>query len=251
VCPAITNILEMKFPSLLNNVAPFLSPVEAAYDELRDGHVIFVPACPSQQTMLMRQGLSESLASISPSALSQAVLPHLRTTDDTREQWEAIPHPPSPLPDHDPDRVLQVSGIRNVLNILEKIETGLLNDVPVLELYVCDQGCFGSPLLKEGPFIARFRWLHSFIQYNPDARAVRRTTPLVPRSGLRLAPDMAQAIERLSQIDRITHELPGKNCGMCGAPTCRALAEDIVMGRAAKTACIYMAGDDHTRIEEE
>lgn len=251
VCPATTNILEMKFPSLLGNVAPFLSPIEAAYDELHripermaSASVTFVPACPAQQTMLVCQGLSEKLASISPSALSQAVLPHLHTTDDTREQWEAIPRPTSRLSDYDPDRVLQVSGIRNVLNILEKIETGLLNDVPVLELYACDQGCFGSPLLKEGPFIARFRWLHAFIQYNPDARAVRRTTPFVPRSGLRLAPDMTQAIERLSQIDRITRELPGKNCGMCGAPTCSALAEDIVMGRAAKTACIYMASDD-------
>ena len=236
VCPAITNILEMKFPSLLGNVAPFLSPVEAACDELRNEAVTFVPACPGQQTMLMRQGLSDSRASISPSALSQAVLPHLRTTADTREQWDAVPRPPA----YDPDRVLQVSGIRNVLSILEKIETGLLNDVPVLELYVCDQGCFGSPLLKEGPFIARFRWLHSLIQYNADARAVHRATPLVPRSGLRLAPDMAQAIKRLAHIEEVTQALPGKNCGMCGAPTCSALAEDIVMGRATKTACIYM-----------
>jgi Na+-translocating ferredoxin:NAD+ oxidoreductase RNF subunit RnfB len=240
VCPAIINILEMKFPSLLSNVAPFLSPVEAAYDELREQQVVFVPACPSHQTMLTRRGLSSALKAVSPSALSQAVLPHLHTTNDTREQWEAIPRPTSRPLEDDPDRLLQVSGIRNVVNILEKIETGLLNDVPVLELYACDQGCFGSPLLTEGPFIARFRWLHSFIQYNPDARAVRRTTPLVSRSGFRLAPDMAQAIERLSQIEELTKELPGKNCGMCGAPTCNALAEDVVMGRATKTACIYM-----------
>lgn len=239
-CPAVINILEMKFPSLLGHVAPFLSPVEAACHEMRDERAIVVPACPSQQTMLVRRGPSESLSSLSPSGLSQAVLPHLHGADEPSGPWNPASRPTDAPADAGPPRMLQVSGIRNVLNILEKIETGLLNDVPVLELYVCEQGCFGSPLLKEGPFIARFRWLHSLIQYHPDALAVRRTTPLVPRSGLRLDPDMSKAIERLSQIDAVTRELPGKNCGMCGSPTCSALAEDIVMGRAAKTDCIYM-----------
>ena len=32
---------------------------------------------------------------------------------------------------------------------------------------------------------------------------------------------------------------PGLDCGTCGAPTCRALAEDIVRGYASVDDCIF------------
>jgi hypothetical protein len=229
----------MRFPTLLDNVAGFLSPIEAAYEELHGEQIVFVPACPSQQTILVRKGLSDVVRSMPPSQLFQAVLPLLGSQNEPQEQWPPLLGSGTA---HETalDNVLQVSGIRNVINILEKTENGLLNDVPVLELFICDQGCFGSPLLKEEPFIARYRWLHSFMKYNPAAKAIRRQMPLLPRAGLRLSEDMSEAIRRLSEIDRITKELPGKNCGMCGAPTCGALAEDIVMERAAKTMCVYL-----------
>ena len=60
-----------------------------------------------------------------------------------------------------------------------------------------------------------------------------------PRPGLRLDSDMARAIEKLGQIDVITEALPGRDCGVCGAPTCAALAEDVVLGRADITACAF------------
>ena len=52
---------------------------------------------------------------------------------------------------------------------------------------------------------------------------------------------MAVAIRKLAELDAETAALPGKDCGACGAPTCAALAEDIVMGartraRSARTS---------------
>ena len=38
----------------------------------------------------------------------------------------------------------------------------------------------------------------------------------------------------------ITAELPGLDCGSCGAPTCKALAEDIVRGEASVNDCIFV-----------
>ena len=43
---------------------------------------------------------------------------------------------------------------------------------------------------------------------------------------------MAVAIAKLAELDAELAALPGRDCGACGAPTCAALAEDIVMGRA-------------------
>ena len=33
--------------------------------------------------------------------------------------------------------------------------------------------------------------------------------------------------------------LPGLHCGSCGAPSCRAFAEDVVLGRASMDDCIF------------
>jgi len=52
---------------------------------------------------------------------------------------------------------------------------------------------------------------------------------------------MAVAIHKLAELDAETRSLPGKDCGVCGAPTCAALAEDIVMERAVRALCPYVA----------
>ena len=38
-------------------------------------------------------------------------------------------------------------------------------------------------------------------------------------------------------MEEILAELPGLDCGSCGAPTCAALAEDVVRGKAAVNDC--------------
>ena len=55
---------------------------------------------------------------------------------------------------------------------------------------------------------------------------------------------MAVAIHKLAALDAETQALPGKDCGVCGAPTCAALAEDIVMERAARALCPYVTPEE-------
>ena len=129
--------------------------------------------------------------------------------------------------------------MRHVVDVLEKLENGRLDDVGVLELRACDQGCFGSPLLAEEPFVARRRWQRAAWENDGPGRAVPRDRPLTPRSGLRLDADMGRAVRRLAEIDRLRRSLPGTDCARCGAPTCDALAEDIVLGRASRSACVH------------
>ena len=42
------------------------------------------------------------------------------------------------------------------------------------------------------------------------------------------------------QIDSLEEELPGLDCGACGAPTCRAFAEDVVKGACKKADCVFV-----------
>ena len=129
-----------------------------------------------------------------------------------------------------------------MLAVLERIENGLLSGVSVVEPYVCDGGCFGSPLLEEDPHVARYRWQRAdgAACWPRGGRAVPRRRPRAARPASGWTPTWPRAIEKLSRLDENTRSLPGKDCGACGAPTCAALAEDIVMERAARALCPYV-----------
>lgn len=46
-------------------------------------------------------------------------------------------------------------------------------------------------------------------------------------------------------------KFPGLDCGSCGAPTCKALAEDIVRGNACETDCVYYLRENLHKLSEE
>jgi Na+-translocating ferredoxin:NAD+ oxidoreductase RNF subunit RnfB len=48
---------------------------------------------------------------------------------------------------------------------------------------------------------------------------------------------MAESMRMMADIQRLKNSLPGIDCGACGAPNCRALAEDIVKGNATLEDC--------------
>ena len=47
------------------------------------------------------------------------------------------------------------------------------------------------------------------------------------------------AMQMAMKIEEIADSLPGLDCGSCGSPSCRALAEDIVRGHASVEDCIF------------
>ena len=238
VCPAVMQLVELRFPSLLPHVAPFESPWEALQADAGGQRLACVVSCPSQRSALLAaadQGGAEVVDLPTPGLVRRALLPALAVGRDRAATSEAA-HAEAPA-----DGVLQVSGATHVLAVLERIENGLLTGVAVVEPYVCDGGCFGSPLLEEDPYMARYRWQRADgARAAGGGRAVPRRRPRAARPGIRLDADMATAIEKLSRLDENTRSLPGKDCGACGAPTCAALAEDIIMERAVRTLCPYV-----------
>ena len=245
-CLAVVNLIEMRFPSLIRNLAPFLSPIEAACrDWAAAGKSVIVASCPAECAALLLRprdgaprsghhpagaagaeshaaGRGEARGGKFGGIFGSSKNGDSRTTTRTRTM----------------EGLLEVTGVRHVMRVLEEVENGLLPDVRVLELFACEQGCFGSPLLKEDAFISRRRarsWTAA-----KEARAVRREKPFTARAGLRLDEDMAKAMAKLSEIEKLRRTLPGKDCALCGAPTCDALAEDVVLGRIAAGNCVHM-----------
>jgi anti-sigma regulatory factor (Ser/Thr protein kinase) len=259
VCPAVVNLVEMRFPSLIGQLAPLLSPMEAMRADLEGRRALFVAECPCERTALESDAAKPEI--IAPAVLRDAVAPILASDHTTGAPPAETPHPfpllsgervaegrvrgsPAAEASDTNPTVLRVTGLVHVLRALEEAENGLMGDVAVLELYACDEGCFGSPLLAEDPFVALHR---SHLAAEPPAapaRAISRTQPYTPRAGLRLDHDMAKAIEKLSKIQQFLRTLPGNDCGLCGSPTCAALAEDIVLGRAGGALCVHRSSKE-------
>lgn len=153
------------------------------------------------------------------------------------------------------DRQIAVDGIHNVIQILEEVERGKLADIDYIEAQSCVGGCVGGVLTVENPFITRRRIRIMATEYADELARVEddpiaqdalthdewfmHDRPVAPRPTLKLDEDMASAIRKMEQMERIMADLPGLDCGSCGAPNCRALAEDVVRGLATEMDCVF------------
>ncbi|MFA5658317.1 MAG: (Fe-S)-binding protein, partial [Oscillospiraceae bacterium] len=58
-------------------------------------------------------------------------------------------------------------------------------------------------------------------------------------------------LHMMAQVEEICKRLPGLDCGSCGAPTCKALAEDIVRGDAKESDCIHLLREYLHKISDD
>jgi hypothetical protein len=134
------------------------------------------------------------------------------------------------------------------------VERGKLSDIDYIEAQACVGGCVGGVLTVENPFITRRRI--RLLAQEPDEVEIaeidklaaeyaakdgwfKHDQPIVPRPTLKLDDDMAVAMRKMEQMERILESLPGLDCGSCGAPNCQALAEDVVRGLATEMDCVF------------
>ncbi len=145
-----------------------------------------------------------------------------------------------------------VDGMENVIRVLEEVEDGKLRDLDYFEGAACPGGCVGGPLTYENKYLARnhvITLMDALPQRHPSQAvpdSVLNTIPLyfdsliVPNDSMKLHESIANAIERMEQMNEILSRLPGYDCGSCGSPTCRSFAEDIVRGYCSETDCVFI-----------
>ena len=147
------------------------------------------------------------------------------------------------------DEYLAADGIENVINVLEQIENGNIPPVKFIELNACTGGCVGGVLTVQNPFIAKARLqsLRRYLpvsknflapdeqEYIPDLYLFNELPEYKPIT--RLSDSMVESMRMMADIQKLRGKLPGIDCGACGAPSCRALAEDVVRGLAQFEDC--------------
>jgi hypothetical protein len=150
---------------------------------------------------------------------------------------------------------LSVSGLPEVLDVFDDIERGKLRNIDFIEAYSCSQGCVGGSLTVENLYISynKIVQLIETLQYEkikacPDIREVRKLYKqnyfriegkFEPRPLTPLDKDLTKAIKKRKEKEEIYEPLPKIDCGACGSPTCLTFAEDVVMGEASLSDCIF------------
>ncbi|MBO5725735.1 MAG: ferredoxin, partial [Clostridia bacterium] len=120
-------------------------------------------------------------------------------------------------------------------------------------LNACTGGCVGGVMTVQNPFIAKAK-LQSLRKYLPVSQNNVADSPYIPEDYFlssfptykpisRLSDSMAESMRMMADIQKLREQLPGIDCGSCGAPTCRAFAEDVVRKTADKNDCIIMMRD--------
>lgn len=281
-CPAIVKLIQLRFPSLIENVMPVISPKEAVARYARsylvkqgipseDIGIFFISPCAakvtdSRQPVTLHHSDVDGTLSIKDVYLE--LLPIIKKLEpedievlqmSTAEGigWAASGGEGTAAEVYN---LVAVDGIENVIKIFERIENKKL-DVDFVECLACVNGCIGGPLTVEDSFISKNRMIK--IKKYVNEKGVRRDLDIVdPEIGLlwdhpleakkmpKLDDDMFKALEKMEQIEEIYKSLPHIDCGSCGAPTCHALAEDVVRGQANVEDCIFMLREQVRRMAE-
>ncbi|MBQ9832567.1 MAG: 4Fe-4S binding protein [Clostridia bacterium] len=269
-CPAVVSLIRIRFPELLPHVADVLSPKEVAArmakEEYSKAHGVpmekigafFITPCPAKMASIHagRESHVDGVIAIRDiyglltSQMKQEVPENVKNRKRASWRgvnWASFGGEGSAL---GYSNVLSVDGIHNVICVLEEIENGRLDDLDFFEGSSCEGGCLGGSLVFENTYVAKnnlrklIERMRSYESEHPIESEQPRDdihlyAPYEPREGIKLSDNISEAIEKMERIKTLTKTFPGLDCGSCGCPTCRSLAEDIVQGRASELDCIF------------
>ena len=264
-CPAILRLIRVRFPGLIQNVINIRAPMEFAAIWARkrameatglmpeDIGCVFISPCPAKITSVHAPLVSERHAvdaAISIADIYPLLLPIIKEIEP-----ESLAEAGSigvgwatsggecigvRRPDY-----LAADGIEHVIPVLEALEDEKITDVDFVELNACVGGCVGGVLTVDSPFIAKGRIKRLTDRHEQSLAEgvpvddIMWDTSLSYEPVMRLDNDIAAAMAKLERIRDLEEGFNGMDCGACGAPNCRAMAEDIVNGNASEDMCIY------------
>ena len=269
-CPAVVRLIRTRFPNLLSNLLPTCAPIDIAAKIAREKAkretnytdeeigVFFLTPCPAKRTAI-RTPLCHEDYGIDGAIAIKDIYPVLVQTMDRLQPDEVESINDSGIIGVGwcssggeaagllKERYLAADGIENVINVLEELEDEKLNDLDFIELNCCTGGCVGGVLTVENPYVAkaRIQRLRKFMPISCNTLEdyftiddLGWTKEITASPAMKLADNVITAMKMMSRLKEIESSLPGLDCGICGAPSCRALADDIVRGYAQETDCV-------------
>ncbi len=278
-CPTVVRLIQVKYPSLIDQIIPIDIPRELAARELKKKKaarlglkekeigIFYLTPCPAKMISIKQpaeKGKSSLDGAISISDIYGPLLSALEGVEKNEYAkdlknicilgmgWAMSGGICRTL------RIknsLAVSGIHEIIKVFDDIEKGKLRNIEFIEAYSCHQGCVGGSLTVENLYISYNKVLKLIetlefekIKACPDIREVRKKYQedyymmkhkLEPRPLKPLSENLRDAIRMRKEKEEVYQKLPKIDCGACGSPTCMAFAEDVIMEGAEIADCIF------------
>lgn len=274
-CPAVVRVIQIRFPELIELVVPIDSVVELAVKDLKRKRseekgmpvdtigAFYLVGCPARARTIHMPDIGRKTyidGAIAINSIYKELLFAIKGLKKGKEDniqlcsgigigWGALGGEKNAI---GLDDCLAVSGIQNLLKIIEEIDNYMLSDIDYVECRACYGGCAGGPLMVDNPYRGKAKIEKLTRKYGTQLsiseKEIRDSFERYrkyfekrysPREVEPIDRNTSVAIEKLAKRERILASLPGIDCGSCGSPTCKALADDIVRGEASITYCIF------------
>lgn len=273
-CPAVLRLIQLRYPSLLPHLIPIDTPRELSGKLHRrriaaehgvapeDIGLFYVSPCTALVDAIERPFGRPASHLDGAFSIAELYGPLLRAikSDPTGDSGDTVSlrglrwvMASGEIPGMRNANSITVKGLRDVVYVLDRIESGTFADADFVNAYVCSDGCFSGHLTIAGRYAAQ-RYLHQVVRQLGEPPPVKEEKirsllqshsldlegaiePLLPPGP---APDLRQAAARQQRVGELTAALPGKDCGACGAPTCATLAGDVVDGAAELADCPFV-----------
>ncbi len=277
-CPAVCKLIAVRFPDLIQNIIPLKSPMEVSAEAARieavnktglkpeEIGIFFISPCAAKATAvkderIVKKSNVDGVISIKDTYLKLAqkisIINEVKDISHAGRVGTLWATSGGEAQATEAPRCVAVDGIHNVIKLLEDIEDGKLPNTDYVEALACPGGCVGGPLTAENSFVARAR-IERICKKMPDEsgnvdNSVERMWDGPPAYSpvMKLNEDINIAMQMAIRIEEIVDELPGLDCGSCGSPSCRTLAEDIVRGYASEDDCIFKLREKYSRLMRE
>ncbi|MBU0705291.1 MAG: hypothetical protein KKC18_15685, partial [Chloroflexi bacterium] len=276
-CPVIVRLVQVAYPSMIDQLIRIQPPRELAGRELKrkyseqhgldpdDVAAIYITPCQAKTISILRPaegarsnldgalGISDVYNDILASSRTLDISETRATTNDVLHsadmlRWSTSEGQGSILSHH---RYMSVTGLSNVMQVFDDIEKGKLRNIEFLECHACWGGCASGNLTVDNTYVMLGK-IHRLLDDLPgsdpgvEAEVEKRYRdedfslkgPINPRAAGKGASDLKERVRRVRAQEAISMSLPGLNCGLCGAPTCKAFAGDVADGKARQDECV-------------
>lgn len=270
-CPAIVRLIQTRFPELVSSIAHVKSPVDISalhisrsikQEKGEDAkfQIFYVTPCAAKAAAIKNTHDEEGIpitGSINMDVFYNKVTQLLQGAEE--EEGEDIEDLLSGKSvgwslrggesNHLLGRCLSIDGMNHCIEFLENIDKDDFKEIDFLELKACDQGCAGGILNPQNRFLCveslKKRAQLNDIKQSPLPELLLEEKDLQieeieEMSVLAMDSNPSQSLKMMNKTRRMMCYLPGFDCGACGAPTCKALAEDVAKGNAILSHCVFM-----------
>ncbi|MFO7733501.1 MAG: [Fe-Fe] hydrogenase large subunit C-terminal domain-containing protein [Candidatus Aminicenantes bacterium] len=279
-CPVVVRLVQVAYPTLVEQLIRVDAPREIAGRELKRHYskklglkpseiaAVYIAPCQAKTISILQpaEGAGSHLdGAVGISQIYNDLLAILRRhaakdlpaeEGEGSGEWFHWGAPEGEFPSLSKEHYLPLQGLSDVIKVFNDIEKGKIRNIDFLECHACQGACIGGNLTVENLYVARTRNLRlisglarpSPALGNEIARRFAEEdfslrAPIRPRDTEGRSADLRDRVARKKRAAELLKALPGLNCGLCGAPSCKSHAEDASLSRADIRECVFLSKD--------